>query len=418
MVNAQKPGFASGFPYTGTSWKLSKRAGRCSASPLRQIFEAIETKSITSFAGGLPGPETFEELVRVFGHASSNIAPKDTFQYGSSNGERKLREWIARDLAMQGLEVGFEQVIILSGSQQGIDLAAKLTIDEGTRVAVSYPTYLAALQTFDLYGAHYTSLDLLQSEPVGCAEPAVAYVNPTFSNPTGANLNRSEREQLAANCDQKSVLLIEDDPYRELYYQECDRQPICANLQHSPWVFLSSFSKTIAPGLRIGYMAVSRELLPLMVCLKQAADLHTARHSQVSLQNYLESGRYHRRLDHLRRHYREKRDNFQQVLYQYWSDIANWEVPEGGMFFWLTLKEPGNRSMDQLIREAIEQKVAFMPGKPFYPSGAQQQDQRLPDQRLPDQQGTARGLTLRLNFTCTSMDEATAGLIRLRKLFD
>lgn len=391
-------------------YQLSSRAARCQTSALRQIFDAIDTENVISFAGGLPGIETFKGLEGMFAVPPVPGTNDSPFQYGSSCGEPGLRRWIAAELSSQGLVVEPEQIIVLSGSQQGIDLVAKLTVDEGTCVAVEYPTYLAALQAFTLYGAHYLPLTCRGQEHSGTKnsfdpKSGVVYVNPTFSNPTGQNLSARERKKLAKECNESGAILIEDDPYRELYYTECDRRPVCADVSDTAWVYLSSFSKTVAPGLRIGYMAVSPELLPSMVCLKQAADLHTARMSQTALLAYIHGGHFSSNLGVLREHYRVKRDSFHQELSQHWSDIATWELPQGGMFFWLTLKEPPGNSLHQLLDEAVKQGVAFMPGSLFYPENIVNSKDN-------------RELTLRLNFTCTSVSDAARGLSTLRRIFD
>ncbi len=228
-----------------------------------------------SFAGGLPAMETFPDLAHI-------NPPKKALQYGPTEGDKPLRELIAERLAAQGLDVSSEQVLVLSGSQQGIDLVAKLMIDRGTKVAVESPAYLAALQVFTLFGAVFKPFDAKQLDDLataGCA-PAMLYVNPSFQNPTGYCYTKHERQQLAEICSHQGILLFEDDPYRDLAYAETCRTPICSYADSDTWIYQSSFSKTFAPGLRLGFLACSKALIPYLTRLKQAADLHSNRLSQ------------------------------------------------------------------------------------------------------------------------------------------
>lgn len=392
---------------------VSERMDRCASSPLRDIFAAIERPGVVSFAGGLPDVEMFpdrEEIVdailgsfEINGKSDNNTrrnATPEFCQYGSSSGEPQLQEWAASCISESGLEVGPEQIIILSGSQQGIDLSAKLLIDQGTGVAVNSPTYLAALQSFTLFGARYDALFADAGGDYNLEESSAVYINPTFSNPTSINLSLRQRQQLALACDRFNTVLVEDDAYRELYYEDCERQPICSYLTRANWIYLASFSKTIAPGLRIGFMAVSEDLLPFMTRLKQASDLHSSRLAQQVIISLLQ-GDYAQKLDRLRQHYKNKRDHFHSILLSHWSDIADWQLPAGGMFFWLQLKEPLTCSLTELLTRSVDEGVAFMPGEYFYPanSGAENPEQML-----------------RLNFTHAGSKEAVQGLIKLAAL--
>ncbi|MES1191975.1 MAG: PLP-dependent aminotransferase family protein [Steroidobacter sp.] len=364
--------------------RLSSRVADLQPSPIREILSVISRPGMISFAGGLPAPETFAQL-------DANI-PRDVLQYGASEGEPALRERIAQELRLLGLQCGADQVLILSGSQQGIDLIAKLFVDRDTPVAVESPTYLAALQVFRFFGAMMLPFDVdaLRVDMFAEMLPALVYAIPTFQNPTGHCYSTSQRQALAEACDQANVPLFEDDPYRDLFYDACDRKPVCSLLRRSAWIYQSSFSKSFAPGIRLGFLAASKDLITPLVRLKQAADLHSNRISQWWALQYLENPDRKQQLSKLAAIYKAKRDHFDKLLHQYFGDLATWQTPSGGLFFWLTLK----RKIDtrQLLPLAIEQDVAFMPGEPFYPEPVE-----------------ASG-TLRLNFSHASAEEAGRGL--------
>jgi DNA-binding transcriptional MocR family regulator len=341
---------------------LSRRLADLQPSPIREILAVIDVPGMVSFAGGLPAPETFPapQLAGM---------PHDWLQYGPTQGEALLREQIAAELGATGLRCGAEQVLILSGSQQGIDLVAKLVIDAGTAVAVESPTYLAALQVFRFFGARMLRFD---SGAPGAAwtaatRPALLYANPTFQNPTGRCYTAAERDRLAATCDEQQILLFEDDPYRDLAYDDCERRPVCARLQRTSWVYQGSFSKTFAPGLRLGFLAASPDLMMPLLHLKQAADLHSSRLSQWLVLEHLRSPQRAAALDATVALYRRKREVFALALQRHLGSIASWELPPGGLFFWLRLDR--DRDTRAVLPEALRRGVAFMPGEPFFADG-------------------------------------------------
>ena len=370
---------------------FSKRVNDLHASPIREILSVIDRPGMISFAGGLPSVDSFPQF-------SLEGMPADTLQYGSSEGEWALREQIAQDLAVQGLSCQPEQVLILSGSQQGIDLIAKLFIDQGTAVAVESPTYLAALQVFRFFGARFAPYDAeaVDAQQWLTEKPAFAYAIPTFQNPTGRCLSADARAALASACDEANVPLFEDDPYRDLVYDDCDRSPLCARLRKAPWLYQGSFSKSLAPGLRLGYLVASPELLPYLTRLKQAADLHSNRMSQWLVLQQLRNPERQERLTALAQTYRQRRDAFDAALKRHLGTLASWQIPPGGLFFWLTL----NQKLDTrlLLADAIEAGVAFMPGEPFMPI---------------ETQGTGQ---LRLNFSHANEAQAELGLAALSTL--
>jgi len=371
--------------------KLSERVDRLQPSAIREILAVIDRPGMISFAGGLPSAESFPDL-------SGLPLPREVLQYGASEGEPALRERIAAEVNAIGLRCTAEQVLVLSGSQQGIDLVAKLFIDPGTMVAVEEPTYLAALQVFRFFGARFAPLRPRQALAGldADAPPALAYAIPSFQNPTGHCYDAAERDALARACDTLGVPLFEDDPYRDLAYDACERTPVCARLERAPWIYQGSFSKTLAPGLRLGYLVASPELMPLLVRLKQAADLHSNRVSQHVVLAQLRSPDRAERMRRVVDAYRRKRDFFAAALQRHFGDLARWQTPPGGLFFWLDLLAPIDTRA--LLPEAIERGVAFMPGELFFAG------------EVP-----AHG-TLRLNFSHADEDGIERGLAVLAEL--
>jgi 2-aminoadipate transaminase len=373
------------------STQFSERVADLRASPIREILSVIDRPGMVSFAGGLPAAETFPTF-------SLAAFPSAMMQYGSSEGEPELRERVAEDLNAIGLECSQDQVLILSGSQQGIDLVSKLFIDPGTDVAVESPTYLAALQVFRFFGARFLTFDPRKPNTAWPADqrPSFVYTIPTFQNPTGRCYSTDERDALARACDEQGVPLFEDDPYRDLAYDDCDRTPICARMKRASWIYQGSFSKSLAPGLRLGFLAASVDLMVYLVRLKQAADLHSNRISQWLV---LEQLRDPHRMDRLARvvaTYRHKRYFFANALQRHLGEVATWEMPPGGLFFWLKLTRPIDTRT--LLPEAIQRGVAFMPGEAFFPD-------------LPESCGS-----LRLNFSHADEEKTERGLAILAKL--
>lgn len=369
--------------------RFSQRTSDLQASPIREILAVIDRPGMVSFAGGLPSADSFPTL------ATATLPPA-LLQYGSSEGEWALRETICAELADTGLHCTPEQVLILAGSQQGIDLTAKLFIDAGTPVAVEAPTYLAALQVFRYFGARLHGFRPGHFVP-GSTLPRLLYTIPTFQNPTGYCYSQRERETLAAACDRHGIPVFEDDPYRDLYYDTCDRQPVCSLVKRTSWVYQGSFSKSFAPGLRLGYLACSRDLLPWYVRLKQAADLHSCRLSQHLVLQLLRDPGREARLARLREDYRARRDRFHQCLQTHLSPWCDWDKPPGGLFFWLRLKAP--LDTDALLARAIADNVAFMPGRHFFP-------------------GASTDTTLRLNFSHAGEADMERGMRALAALLD
>ena len=353
------------------------------------MLSAAQRPGVISFAGGLPAPETFAGL-------DLPPPPRDLMQYGPTEGEPDLRARIAQDLSALGLHNDPERVLLLSGSQQGIDLAAKLVVDPGTKVAVEAPAYLAALQVFRFFGATFQTLDA--ADPGAgwdLAPPAMAYVTPTFQNPTGRCWSAAERAALAQACEAHGAILFEDDPYRGLVYEDCERRPVASWMREGSWIYQGSFSKTVAPGLRLGFLTASEDLFPLLVRLKQAADLHTNRLSQWMVLQYLNDPGAERRMGQVADLYRERRDAFDAALRRHLGNRATWTRPPGGLFFWVTIDAP--ITPEALLKQAQERGVLFTPGRHFLADGGACQ-------------------SFRLNFSLASPEEADRGLAILGEL--
>lgn len=348
---------------------FSERIDRLSSSLVRDILAATQRPGMISFAGGLPAPDALPA-------PDWSAVPAEALQYGPSEGEPALREAIAERARANGIACDSSQVLVVSGSQQGIDLVAKLFIDPGTPIVTEAPTYLAALQAFELFGARCHGIGLglggIDAEELRATATStgarLAYLIPTFQNPSGTCYSAETRRAIAQVADETGVVIFEDDPYRELVYEPVDRTPICAGIRHASWIYQGSFSKSFMPGIRIGYLIASPDLVPHLVRLKQAADLHTNRIGQWLAIGHLGSADRSRHIERLRATYSAKRDAMQAALERHFGDLAEWTAPPGGLFFWLRMRE--RRDMRELLPELLERGVAFMPGEVFFPRGS------------------------------------------------
>lgn len=356
------------FPFISASGDLmafSERVTRLKSSLIREILAAAQRPEMMSFAGGLPA----EAMLPKSEWADM---PRSIGQYGMSEGEPQLREALAAQARALGIECEASQVMVVSGSQQTLDLAAKLYIDKGTEILLEGPTYLAALQIFQLFGADCLTVPLQAEGPdlqvlrqrLQDHKPSFAYLIPTFQNPSAVRYSESARDAVAALLDEFGVTLIEDEPYRELTFDGGSARPIVSRLKKTSWIYTGTVSKTLMPGLRVGYLIASPDLFPHLLKLKQAADLHTNRVGQWQALQWIGSETYQEHLLELRGFYRTRRDQFEAALKRHFSDLAEWNSPQGGLFFWLTLKQ--KLDTRTLLDTALAQNVAFMPGEPFF----------------------------------------------------
>lgn len=373
---------------------FSERISRLKSSLIREILAAAQRPEVMSFAGGLPAEPMLPKVEWA-------DMPTSMGQYGMSEGEPALREAIAAEARALGIACDASQVLIVSGSQQTLDLASKLFIDPGTEVLLEAPTYLAALQAFQLFGANCISVPQEADGPELAAlrarleqhKPAFAYLIPTFQNPSAVRYSEAKRDAVAALLDEFGVTLIEDEPYRELVFDAGSATPIVSRLKKASWIYTGTVSKTLLPGLRVGFLIATPDLFPHLLRLKQSADLHTNRVGQWQALQWLGSEKYKTHLGELRDFYRVRRDAMQLSLEEHFADLAEWNVPQGGLFFWLTLKQPLDTRT--LLDAALAQNVAFMPGEPFFAE----------PENNPGY--------LRLNFSHISPDRLGEGLSRL-----
>ncbi len=373
---------------------FSERVDRLKSSLIREILAAAQKPEVMSFAGGLPAESMLPKVEWA-------EMPASMGQYGMSEGEPALREAIAAEARTLGVDCSASQVMIVSGSQQTLDLASKLFIDRGTEVLLEAPTYLAALQAFQLFGADCLAVPQEADGPSLAAlrlrleqhKPAFAYLIPTFQNPSGTRYSEEKRDAVAMLLDEFNVTLIEDEPYRDLVFDESSAQPIVSRMRKASWIYTGTVSKTLLPGLRVGYLIATPDLFPYLLRLKQSADLHTNRVGQWQALQWLGSEQYHSHLSELRRFYRLRRDAMQAALLEHFGDLADWQLPQGGLFFWLRLKQPVDTRT--LLQPALAQDVAFMPGEPFF----------VDPERNPGY--------LRLNFSHVAPDRLDEGVRRL-----
>ncbi|MDO7897616.1 aminotransferase-like domain-containing protein [Pseudomonas citrulli] len=373
---------------------FSERVSRLKSSLIREILAAAQRPEVMSFAGGLPAETMLPKV-------DWTDMPLTMGQYGMSEGEPALREALAAQARSLGLACEASQVLVVSGSQQTLDLTAKLHIDVGTEILLEAPTYLAALQIFQLFGANCLTVPLEADGPDLHAlrtrlerhRPAFIYLIPTFQNPSAVRYSEAKRDAVAALLDEFGVTLVEDEPYRELTFDGASATPIASRLKKASWIYTGTVSKTLLPGLRVGYLIASPDLFPHLLRLKQSADLHTNRIGQWQAMQWIGTEQYRHHLSELRDFYRERRDRFEAALRTHFSDIAEWNVPQGGLFFWLTLKQPLDTRT--LLATALAADVAFMPGEPFFPE---------PDQHPGH---------LRLNFSHIAPARLDEGLKRL-----
>ncbi|WP_373976648.1 PLP-dependent aminotransferase family protein [Chitinibacter sp. SCUT-21] len=371
---------------------FAKRIERLKPSLVREILAAAQAPGVISFAGGLPAAETLYQP-----NLAQMQIPASIWQYGVSEGEATLRELVALRAQKLGLQCSADQVLILNGSQQGIDLVAKLWAEDGMSILCESPTYLAALQVFELFGAQFEASRDAMMAPQDVAHSAArfSYLIPTFQNPTGACYSTEQRVALAQAFDAKQMPVFEDDPYRDLAFDGAAPAPLVSHLKSVQWVYQGSFSKTLAPGLRLGYLIAHPDLIVSLTRLKQAADLHSNRLSQAIVAQVLQSGELDAHIETILPVYRAKRDHMHQLLTHYLADKATWEKPRGGLFFWLNL----NQAQDTmaLMRAGLEQGLAVMSGAPFCTTDHS-------------------GATLRLNFSHSNLTQIEAGVQRLAGL--
>ncbi len=374
-----------------TPFTPARRAERMNPSIIREILKVTEKPGIVSLAGGLPSADTFP--VQAMREACTKVlrdAPREALQYAASEGFAPLREWVAAHLnEHQRMNVTAVQVLIPTGSQQGLDLAAKVLIDNDARVLVETPTYLGALQAFAPYEPTIVALASDHEGPLPDALAAAAggarfaYLLPNFQNPTGHVYSEARRTAIVVAAQEQTLPLLEDNPYGDLWF-DAPPPPSLASRWPEGVLYLGSFSKVLAPGLRLGYIVAPPALYPKLLQAKQAADLHTPIFNQRIVHEVIRNGFLDTHVPAIRARYKLHRDAMQTSLVKHLSGIAQWVTPVGGMFFWLEL--PAHIDAVALLPKAVEAGMAFVPGAAFYASAPRRNTLRLSFVTSPPQQ--------------------------------
>lgn len=351
-------------------WSLARRADRMNPSIIREILKITDRPGILSMAGGLPSPDTFP--IQVVSDATRKVlqrAPREALQYSASEGFTPLREWVAQDLARLGMQVDPAQVLITTGSQQGLDLAAKVLLDAGSEVLVETPTYLGAIQAFSPYEPEVVQLPstsedcLIQALSQREVKARFLYLVPSFQNPTGRCLSNAARDRIVKEAQRLSMPIVEDNPYGDLWFDEPPPAPLAARFPEGV-LYLGSFSKILAPGLRIGYAVAPSDLYPKLLQAKQAADLHTPGFVQRVVHEVVRNGFLDEHIGSIRARYAAQRNAMATALRNHMPEGCSWEAPPGGMFFWVNL--PPSVDAVDLLPKAVSHGIAFVPGSAFY----------------------------------------------------
>ena len=381
------------------NWTQAARAEKMNPSVIREILKVTEKPGIISFAGGLPSPKTFP--VTEFAAACEKVLREDgqaALQYAASEGYAPLRQAVADMLPWP---VDPAQVLITTGSQQGLDLLAKILIDAGSRILVETPTYLGALQGFTPMEPEVVAVDAddegiviedLDRKARQGTPARFMYVLPNFQNPTGRTMSEARRAALSEHAAALGIPLIEDNPYGDLWFDAAPPLPLTARNPEG-CVYLGSFSKVLAPGLRLGFLVAPKALYPKLLQAKQAVDLHTPIFNQRIVAEVMKGGFLDRHVPTIRALYKSQRDAMLAALQREMAGLdVQWNTPVGGMFLWARL--PAGLNAVQLLPKAVDKNVAFVPGAAFY---AEHADER----------------TLRLSFVTASVDQINVGIAAL-----
>lgn len=395
---------------TPWEYRYAHRTQRMGSSVIRELLKLTEQPDIISFAGGLPAPDVFP--VREFREACNYVLENfgaQALQYSTTEGYRPLREMIARHTSRYSVDVAPENILITSGSQQGLDFIGRLFINRGDYVVVESPTYLGALQAWNAYGAQYIPVrtdehgmivdELEAALRVG---PKFIYVLPNFQNPSGVTLALDRRRKLIELADKYGVPLIEDDPYGQLRY-EGEHIPSLVTLDSEyrgpnggyysgNVIYMSTFSKLLAPGLRLAWIIAPEQVIRKLVMAKQAADLHTASFNQYVAYEVGKGGFLDEHVKTIRAVYKERRDVMLEMMEEMFPREVKWTRPQGGMFLWGIL--PNGMDAAEVLKIAIDRKVAFVPGAAFHATGGGEN-------------------TMRINFSYSSPDTIREGVTRL-----
>ncbi len=395
---------------TPWEYRYAHRTQKMGSSVIRELLKFTEQPDIISFAGGLPAPEVFplKEFQEACNQVLTDHGPQ-ALQYSTTEGHLPLREMIARHNARYSVRVTSDNIMITSGSQQALDFIGRLFINRGDYVVVESPTYLGALQAWNAYGAQYISVPsdengmiVDQLEEALRIGPKFIYVLPNFQNPSGSTMSLERRKRLVLLADQYGVPIVEDDPYGQLRY-DGEHIPSVATLDSryrnedngeytGNVIYLSTFSKLLAPGLRLAWVIAPPQVIRRLVMTKQAADLHTSSFNQHVAYEVAKGGFLDEHVKVIRATYKERRDVMLELMDELFPSDVRWTKPQGGMFLWGMM--PENVDAAEVLKVAIERKVAFVPGAAFHPNGGGKN-------------------TMRLNFSFSSPENIREGISRL-----
>jgi len=391
-----------------TDWNkaLAKRTARMTSSIIRETLKLMSTPGIISLGGGMPAPELFP--VREFQEACRYILEHEAqqaLQYSVTEGYPPLKQYLMAKMQKYGVPAEEENILIVNGSQQALDLIGKVFLNPGDTVLTDRPTYLGAIQAWNAYEARFVTVpldddgtrvdlieDILKREPV-----KFIYCLPNFHNPAGVTLSLERRHKLVDLAARYGVFIIEDDPYGELRFAGEDITPIVV-LHKENTIYLSTFSKTLAPGIRLGWIVAPAKVIVKLVQAKQAADLHTSIFVQMVANDICQRGFLRQHVKRIRNTYKERCAVMLAAMERYFPPGVRWTRPQGGLFLWVMLPK-GVDSME-LLKDALEEKVAFIPGTAFYPDGLDGQN------------------ALRLTFSTASPDMIEEGIKRLGKAIE
>ncbi|MDP3133393.1 MAG: PLP-dependent aminotransferase family protein [Burkholderiaceae bacterium] len=390
--------------------QFADRLNNVETSAIRELFKLLGKPGIISFAGGFPDAALFDvDGIREAANAALTSDPGAALQYGATEGYNPLREQLAAFMRAKGASVAAEQLIVTTGSQQALDLLGKTMISPGDKVIVEGPTFLATIQCFRLYGAELISApidgDGVQTDALEALiaehRPKLVYLIPTFGNPSGATLSLERRQKVLELAVKYNTLVVEDDPYGDLYFDQAPPPSLLALSDSVPGsrellAHCGSLSKVLSPGLRVGWMVAPPELLGKATMCKQFSDAHTSTFAQATAAQYLAAGRLPATLAKVRAVYAERAHTMCQALRADLGDAVTFVPPQGGLFVWARLSGAGGKTANgnDLAKRAIEQGVAFVPGTPFY---ANQPDHA----------------TFRVSFATVGTDKIVEGVKRL-----
>ncbi len=388
-----------------TAWddKFCDRCKMMSSSIIREILKFAQMPDVISFAGGLPAPELFP--IREFEEACAHVLKTDgqrALQYSMTEGYGPLKEALAERMGKYGVTTGPNNILLTNGSQQALDLLGRVFIDPGDVIVTGKPTYLGALQAWKVYRPRIVGIPVddegMQMDALEAAlkteNPKFIYILPNFHNPMGVTLTLERRKKLVELAAKYGTPLIEDDPYGELRFEGKDLPPIVV-LHRENVIYLSTFSKILAPGIRLGWVVAPENIVRKLVLAKQGTDLHTSTLIQMITHDIVKRGILKAHTKEIKRVYGERRHLMTTSMEEHFPEGVTWTKPEGGLFMWV--RTPEHINCMELLETAIENKVAFVPGTVFY----------------PDETGLN---TLRLNFSNAQPDKIIEGIARLGRV--